>query len=82
MGRTDFDRRFGQRLKDLRRVHGFRQRDVALELRIGIYTLQSYEQGRTEPDLELLTDMCRLYQVSADYLLGLSDRCDSPERMR
>jgi transcriptional regulator with XRE-family HTH domain len=79
MGRTDLDRRFGQRLKDLRRVHGFRQRDVALELRIGIYTLQSYEQGRTEPDLELLTDMCRLYQVSADYLLGLSDRCDPPK---
>lgn len=79
MGRTDFDRRFDQRLKDLRRVHGFRQRDVALELRIGIYTLQSYEQGRTEPDLELLADMCRLYRVSADYLLGLSDRCDPPK---
>lgn len=82
MGRTDFDRRLGQRLKDLRRVHGFRQRDAARELCVGIYTLQSYEQGRTEPDLELLTDMCRLYQVSADYLLGLSDRCDLPERMR
>jgi transcriptional regulator with XRE-family HTH domain len=76
MGRTDFDRRFGQRLKDLRRVHGFRQRGAAQELRVGIYTLQSYEQGRTEPDLELLADMCRLYRVSADYLLGLEDHSE------
>lgn len=73
MGRTDFDRRFGQRLKDLRRVHGFRQEDAARKLCVTDGTMAHYEQGFTEPDLELLTDMCRLYRVSADYLLGLSD---------
>ena len=76
MGRTDFDRRFGQRLKDLRRVHGFRQRDAARELRVTAGTLSHYEQGFLEPDLELLADMCRLYRVSADYLLGLEDHSE------
>ena len=77
MGRTDFDRRFGQRLKDLRRVHGFRQRDAAQELRVTAGTMAHYEQGLSEPDLELLADMCRLYRVSADYLLGLDDDAGS-----
>lgn len=76
MGRTDFDRRFGQRLKDLRRVHGFRQRDAARELCVTAGTLAHYEQGFTEPDLELLANMCRLYRVSADYLLGLEDHSE------
>lgn len=73
MGRTDFDRRFGQRLKDLRRVYGFRQEDAARKLCVTPGTMAHYEQGFTEPDLELLTNMCRLYRVPADYLLGLSD---------
>lgn len=76
MERTDFDRRFGQRLKDLRRVHGFRQKDAARELRVTAGTMAHYEQGFTEPDLELLADMCRLYRVSADYLLGLEDHSE------
>ena len=76
MGRTDFDRRFGQRLKDLRRVHGFRQKDAARKLCVTAGTLSHYEQGFSEPDLELLADMCRLYRVSADYLLGLEDHSE------
>lgn len=33
----------------------------------------SYEQGRTEPNIEMLKQLCIVLEVSADYLLGLED---------
>ena len=33
----------------------------------------SYEQGRTEPNIEMLKQLCRIFNVSSDYLIGLED---------
>ena len=38
------------------------------------------ETGRAEPSLEDLRTLCRFYNVSADYLLGLPDDLPYPKQ--
>ncbi len=63
----------GDRLKELRHDHNDTQEDLAEKLNISKFTVQSWEQGKSEPNHEMLVSICRLYHVSSDFLLGLSD---------
>ncbi len=63
----------GERLADVRKEHNDRQADLAQKLHVTLYTVRSWEQGKSSPSHEMLVQICRLYQVSSDYLLGLSD---------
>lgn len=63
----------GERLSEVRKDHGDKQIDLAQKLNVAISTVRSWEQGKSSPSHEMLVCICRLYQVSADYLLGLSD---------
>lgn len=33
----------------------------------------SWEKGRSQPPLETVRNICKIFEVSADYLLGLKD---------
>ena len=48
------------------------QRAVAADLGISQALLSHYEKGAREPGLAFVTKACRYYNVSADFLLGLS----------
>ena len=63
----------GERLAEVRKDHGDKQTDLAQKLNVAVSTVRSWEQGKSSPPHEMLVCICRLYQVSADYLLGLSD---------
>ncbi len=63
----------GERLAEVRKDHHDRQADLAQKLHVTLYTVRSWEQGKSSPSNEMLVQICRLYQVSSDYLLGLSD---------
>ncbi|MCM1438879.1 MAG: helix-turn-helix domain-containing protein [Roseburia sp.] len=63
----------GQRLKDLRTEHGYTQRELAEKLGINDVTYLHYEKEQREPPLSLLADIAKLYGVTVDYLLGLTD---------
>ena len=65
--------RFCERLKSIRKECGMTQKDVYERLGISPNGYASYEQGRTEPNLETLIQLCRIFEISADYLLGLTD---------
>lgn len=65
--------RFCERLKTVRVECNLLQKDVCEELGVSLNCYASYEQGRTEPNLETLKKLCKLFDVSADYLLGLVD---------
>ena len=65
--------KFNERLKMIRLESGKTQKDVYLELGISPNGYASYEQGRTEPNVETLIKLCEIFDVSADYLLGLTD---------
>lgn len=63
----------GERLKEIRKDHHDTQADLAKKLNISIFTVQSWEQEKSEPSHGLLIQICQLYHVTADYLLGLTD---------
>lgn len=60
-------------MAEVRKDHGDRQADLAQKLQVTLYTVRSWEQEKSAPSHEMLVQICRLYNVSSDYLLGLSD---------
>lgn len=71
---------FSNKLTALREDKGWSKTYVAKQL--GIPTMQTYanwEYGRTEPDFKTVTKIANLFNVSADYLLGMPQRDSSQE---
>lgn len=64
---------FGERLSEIRKDHGHTQADLANLLHVSVYSISAYEQGKTWPTLGTLRNICRIYKVSSDYLLDLTD---------
>lgn len=62
----------GELLAEVRKDHGDTQASLAQKLHVTISAVRSWEQGKSSPPHETLVSICRLYQVSADYLLGLT----------
>lgn len=63
----------GERLAEIRCDHGDTQASLAKKLHVTHFTVSSWEQEKSSPSHDMLVSICKLYQVSADYLLGLSD---------
>ena len=62
-----------EKLKDLRSQKGYTQKFVADYLKIDRSNYSKYELGKLEMSLDMLKQICLLYDVSADYLLGLKE---------
>lgn len=58
-------------IKELREDNDLRQKEVAAYLKIDQRVYSRYETGQNALPLEKAILLCELYQVSADYLLGL-----------
>ena len=71
------DRSFPETLSALRRERSINQRTAAAELGISQALLSHYENGAREPGLGFVCRACDYYGVTADYLLGRSDRPDA-----
>lgn len=63
----------GERLAEIRKDHGDTQADLAKRLDVSLPTVRAWEQDKSSPSHEMLVIICKLYSVSSDYLLGLSD---------
>lgn len=70
--------KLGERLRDLREEFNYDQKDLGEKLHITASAYGYYEQERNEPSLETLMKLAKIYNVSTDYLLGLSDTRDRP----
>ena len=69
---------FGKRLMQLRKEHGYRNRDTfAAELGIPANTLRNYEMDIREPGFPFLIKISQFFHVSTDYLLGLTEEISS-----
>lgn len=64
---------FRLQLREIRKARGMTQKDVYQRLQVSPNCYASWEQGRTEPDIESLIKLCEIFEVSADHLLGLED---------
>lgn len=63
---------FGERLKRARERKGLTQAQVMKLTSISDKSLSRYETGSTAPDPETILELILLYDVSSDYIMGLS----------
>lgn len=64
---------FSRRLAELMRQRGTKQKDLADALNVRAQTVSQYTTGRTTPDYDTLCQIARYYDVSLDWLLGMSE---------
>lgn len=64
---------FAKRLRELRKEKGLSQVELGEQLGYGCTAISSYETGRNEPSYTDLIRICEVPDVSADYILGISD---------
>lgn len=62
-----------ERLKELREENGMTQKQIAAKLGISSVAYLRYEKSQREPSLSMLAEIAKIFNVSTDYLLGVSD---------
>lgn len=63
----------GARLKALREKHELTQKEVAEYLHTSQSYYAQYENNRRPIPLERVTELAKIYDVSVDYIVGLTD---------
>lgn len=63
----------GERLFDLRKDAGLTQDELADILHINKHSISSYERDKSEPPDVVKIAIAQYFQVSIDYLLGVTD---------
>ena len=64
---------YTQRLEDLRKDRDLTQEQAAKMLGLNREQYRRYETGINEIKAGFIMKVCRFYNISADYLLGLTD---------
>lgn len=70
--------KIGEKIAELRKDLGLKQKDVATVLNVAVSTVSNYETDSHEPDLNNLCKLADILGVSTDYLLG---RTNIPDNM-
>ena len=63
-----------KKIRDLREDHDKTQQEIADILETSQTMYARYERGANELPIHHLITLCKYYKVSADYILGLSDK--------
>ena len=53
--------------------NGLTQKQIAAKLGISSVAYLRYEKSQREPSLSMLAEIANIFNVSTDYLLGISD---------
>ena len=64
---------YWERIKGLREDKDLTQVDIAKYLNVAQNTYSQYENGKREVPITVLIKLCQYFDVSSDYILGLSD---------
>lgn len=62
---------FSEKFRVLRSQHGYTQKHLADILRVSRGTLCSWERADSLPYFDTLNEICKLFHVSCDYILGI-----------
>ena len=57
-------------LKEIRKIKKLSQMKVAMDLNISREALSHYENGKREPNIDLLNKLSGYFNVSIDYLIN------------
>ena len=67
----------GKRIKDLRKKRKLTQAELSDSINIGQSTLANFENGKRTIPVDIVIQLAQFFNVSADYLLGLSNSPDA-----
>ena len=73
MSSDNTKRNFSLRVKGLRERDGYTQLSLAKSLHVSQSTIGGWETQAREPTLKGISDLCSVFNTSADYLLGLTN---------
>ena len=62
---------YQRRIRELREDHDYTQKEVAEYLGIEQTVYSRYERGINDMKIENIIKLCKIYKVSADYILGI-----------
>ena len=63
----------GQRLKKILNEQGMMQKELAEKIGVNEMAISRYVHGGRMVSVSILIDICKTLNISADYLLGLSE---------
>lgn len=66
---------FEERIKELRLSLGLNQIQFGRKLFVTKQCISNWENGNIQPSIDMLVKIAQTFSVSADYLLGLNDKC-------
>lgn len=67
-----------KRIRNLREDHDFKQSDIANQLGLSQSQYQLYESGKRRIPVDIVIQLSQIYNVSVDYLLGLTNSKTAP----
>lgn len=70
----DYKMSIGKRISDLRRKKNLTQEELAKKVEISRAALSHYEKDRRDPDYDTLDKIADVFEVSADYLIGRTNK--------
>jgi len=60
----------GEKILHLRKLSGMSQEELASQITVSRQAISKWELGESIPDTDNVVQLCRLFNVSADYLLN------------
>lgn len=72
--------KFGDRLRVLRKMKDLKQEDVGELIGVSGSAVGSYERNTREPSLEMVGKLAESFNVTADYLIGITDEPTTPQK--
>ncbi|MBQ7862790.1 MAG: helix-turn-helix transcriptional regulator [Clostridia bacterium] len=64
------DYSIGESLRKVRKEHNLKQKDIAEAIGIDRSTYSFYETGKTNPPIETMCALAKIYNVTIGYLIG------------
>lgn len=67
------DALFTKRFNEILTYSGISQAELAARVNVSKQCISDYKSGKSFPSIQTLFLICKVLEVSADYLLGLTD---------
>ena len=65
--------KFTERFNEILKISEKTQIEIAKALNVSKQCVNDYKTGKSFPSLETFYDLCKILDVSSDYLLGLTE---------
>ncbi len=60
----------GERIIQLRKANKWSQEDLAKKIKTSRIMIGNYERNDNSPSIDVIVKLCRIFDISIDYLLG------------